>query len=1245
MKGGKRLSKYQDEKDKHSFKKNEADNSYAKNIYGKLDMSKIIQQLDEQINLLTNFQPGVKLYTRLDISNPGDAVEVNADGIAKAMESNDAASVQTEVEKSNSKFPAQANNLSFVPSAQFEEKLLQIKGSGFPLDQQKQMKFEELLGMNLDNIRLHTGKDAKDLSESINAKAFVYGNEIFFSDNHNDAELLAHELAHIIQRQNSQRTKIFRAGKEIILTDNVGKGQKNLAGDVVKIQDALYKLGYAIPLNEWDLSRETDANTALVEAIPGTSMAITEFQLAHFSNVDEDKKGWLSKTGETLKRINSQLIVLESGVGSPSEKKASVKNLAADVNDVQDALIALGYKIPESERPSQDQIDSNTAMDGALLVETGKAIMEFQKNNIPGIKEENLSTYLFSGGGQTLSKLNQKLEQKDHSSSFKSIGRTIALKQPVGKGQKNRAEDVRSLQKVLLLLGYSIDKKEIIAEEVAADSVIAEVNLDSTIKAIIAFQTDHFGPKPAEYPKYGWVGIEGGQTLKTLNNLLVVLEGPVGSVKHQNANMSRDVLSVQEALIQLGYTIPESEKPIETQLKANEIIEISKLTETIKAIITFQETNFVGVILKGYLIPDGASVIKLNVLLNEKTKLPVTTTTENTEIKDDINTGDDVKPTVVATVPKNTVENTVEVEGVGDDMDSNVDVNEKLGKTTSATHQEPTSDYLKQIKKNRETGFTTTNNYLNVALRGYSLKGPVGDSSNSTANHKDDLIMIQDALVNMEYLGSSNAENERPAKMINDDKNKKTPVYNYTDNTTYFNKGSIKKTIAALTKFQKKYHVSDLSTKTAKKSQLVEMGMTADPSYQAGIVTNKDATYITMTNVARFSVAYVDYAGKSKTYSLRNFTYSGFNKARLKDSYMDTGKIKPNVVNFPSNDLELFTGTGLTNTQAKAMMWVSANEGGFDALNTYDDQIISVGYAQLAGRFSFEKYLAMIKYREPELFKTYFLNYGIDVEFKMADSKIMDDSVKLYVYDPDSKTEDGKMMVDVLGKGETDDNAKKYLVSHPVLLAAFNKAIQDPRIKKVMIELTVRSYAFPAQDKEANIPILDYIQVTENTTNKKVKVTKKVINEYFDAEATSFVKDDKVDPVTNLKYSALKKADRISEPDKASIRIGDIIRSEMGLAQLYDWAVHLNYPRAANIMADGIRGYAATKGYTKKSEYLAINELEVLKWLKNSFGTGWDKYAETDAKKRLEKILTLSFSPDAKKNGRTYEYHNLSSTK
>ena len=87
----------------------------------------------------------------------------------------------------------------------FGQTLNQQKGQGQALPQNLRQEVEEKSGSQLGDVRLHTDAQAANLAQGVNAKAFTYGQDIYFNQGQYRPEskegmhLLSHELKHTQQ--------------------------------------------------------------------------------------------------------------------------------------------------------------------------------------------------------------------------------------------------------------------------------------------------------------------------------------------------------------------------------------------------------------------------------------------------------------------------------------------------------------------------------------------------------------------------------------------------------------------------------------------------------------------------------------------------------------------------------------------------------------------------------------------------------------------------------------------------------------------------------------------------------------------------------------------------------------------------------------------------------------------------------------------------------------------------------------
>jgi hypothetical protein len=154
------------------------------------------------------------IQAKLVVNAPGDRYEQEADRVAEQVMRMPAA--QDVAMEKKTKTSIMTKPLSPVTSkgglevsVGFEQQLNASRGRGERLPEQLQQEFEGKFGADFSGVRIHKDAQADQFNQSIQAKAFTSGKDVFFRqgtykpDSPEGKSLVAHELTHVIQQQNS----------------------------------------------------------------------------------------------------------------------------------------------------------------------------------------------------------------------------------------------------------------------------------------------------------------------------------------------------------------------------------------------------------------------------------------------------------------------------------------------------------------------------------------------------------------------------------------------------------------------------------------------------------------------------------------------------------------------------------------------------------------------------------------------------------------------------------------------------------------------------------------------------------------------------------------------------------------------------------------------------------------------------------------------------------------------------------
>jgi Domain of unknown function (DUF4157) len=169
-------------------------------------------------------QPAPVIQPKLALGAPNDKYEREADRVAQQVTqpwagSRDPAGTATDVPSIQllSVAPGAAASAGVGQvDAGMQQAIQGARGGGQPLPALVRAPMEQALGADFSDVRVHTGAQADALNQSLQARAFTTGRDIFFRrggfepGSQNGQALLAHELTHVVQQDGSASPLIQR---------------------------------------------------------------------------------------------------------------------------------------------------------------------------------------------------------------------------------------------------------------------------------------------------------------------------------------------------------------------------------------------------------------------------------------------------------------------------------------------------------------------------------------------------------------------------------------------------------------------------------------------------------------------------------------------------------------------------------------------------------------------------------------------------------------------------------------------------------------------------------------------------------------------------------------------------------------------------------------------------------------------------------------------------------------------------
>lgn len=206
----------------------------------------------------------VWIQEKLTLSKPGDAYEQEAERTAEQVMRQPVTASEAAVPQTvnlASSFFLQAQPMSDIKienSSPAERDIPTLQG-GSPLVARSRAFFENRMGWNFGDVRVHTDTQAASSAHALGARAFTIGNDIAFAQGEyrpgtpSGDRLLAHELTHVIQQSGSGSLQVQRMEADMFTEPAPDTGDKKTGLDRIKEIHSNLWIG---PMDEYELEKE-----------------------------------------------------------------------------------------------------------------------------------------------------------------------------------------------------------------------------------------------------------------------------------------------------------------------------------------------------------------------------------------------------------------------------------------------------------------------------------------------------------------------------------------------------------------------------------------------------------------------------------------------------------------------------------------------------------------------------------------------------------------------------------------------------------------------------------------------------------------------------------------------------------------------------------------------------------------------------------------------------------------------------
>ncbi|MDZ8239998.1 MAG: DUF2431 domain-containing protein [Nostoc sp. ChiQUE01a] len=313
----------------------------------------------------------LRVQTKLTINQPGDIYEQQADTVARQVMQKISeprnhqfiqheASPETELQRKflvGSTTPlVQRQGGGVVSTSNLETSIQQARQNGQPLSKDIRQPMEEAFGADFNGVKIHTDSRSDELNQTIQARAFTTGQDIFFRQgeynpgSYQGKELLAHELTHVVQQNGNA----------------IGRQTDSSVTAAVTPDIDIQRLCYSECEQEEELLQAKELPGGTIELAPDVNNQASQQTIQDAAEVENDVRQELDNNRATQASLGVQSPVAAGTTEPPpdenletqpeSKQKASNSNVP-DSNSVEMAAPEDGTQADKSK----DDVEADVA--------------------------------------------------------------------------------------------------------------------------------------------------------------------------------------------------------------------------------------------------------------------------------------------------------------------------------------------------------------------------------------------------------------------------------------------------------------------------------------------------------------------------------------------------------------------------------------------------------------------------------------------------------------------------------------------------------------------------------------------------------------------------------------------------------------------------------------------------------------------------------------------------------------------